>query len=430
MSLKTCLNLAGEGLIAVLEPGAGYVPTVGYEVAHDVGRWWDAILRLEAATGFAIPADAESAALENLKLLMDNPDHLLMNTERVPAPKNNIKRNPHNYREAFLALNALIRWRDDDWAREKALALVESMDRCLNEEGRLDFSRSKLWGQIPETPDISHLELGDSWFDSTPTSGRALEGLIPLYETTREPAVLALATRIAEFQYQSITRFDGQLRPEFLDAGHQGHNHSYHGTLKGLLRYGLLTGRSGYVAAVNSTYRNGIRTRIVHRSGWTPHDLGQYRFTNEAGDPVADPASAGDSAQIALWLATEAGQTDLLDDVYRLVGFRLLPAQMTREEWESQPEAERHPRDLGSWRIHPCPHANKGTTPDVHAAVLHSLIDIDQTLPDLSEQLENHQEEQEWEEPMPSGKVYSFLAVGYHITRCSPTEEPLPYYPG
>lgn len=430
MSLKPYLHLAGEGLVAVLEPEAGYVPNVGYEVAHDVGRWWDAILRLEATTGFTIPGEVEAAALENLKALLDNPDHILMNTERIPAPKDKIKRNPHNYREAFLALNALIRWRDNNWAREKALALVESMDRCLDEEGRLDFSRSNLWGRVRETRDISHLELGDAWFDSTPTSGRALEGLVPLYETTRDPAVLNLATRIAEFQYQSIIRPDGQVRPEFLDSGHQGHNHSYHGTLKGLLRFGLLTGRSGYVAAVNSTYRNGVRNRIVYPSGWTPHDLGQYRFVNTHGDPVADPASAGDSAQIALWLALEVGQLDLLEDVYRLVGFRLLPAQMSRDEWESQPEADRHPRDLGSWRIHRCPHANKGTTPDVHAAVLHTLCDIDASVPDLLERMDRHTDEQKWDEQMPSGKIYSFEAVGYRITRCTPAEEPFPYYPG
>jgi hypothetical protein len=95
---------------------------------------------------------------------------------------------------------------------------------------------------------------------------------------------------------------------------------------------------------------------------------------------VADPASAGDSAQIALWLALRTGADDLLDDVERLVRARLLPTQLTDEEIALNPAQGFKARDRGSWRIHGECHAEKGCTPDVHAAVIHTLCDIQQNI--------------------------------------------------
>ena len=48
------------------------MPTGGYEVAHDTGRWWDAMLRLEEAIGFIIPDELEEALLRNLKTLTES----------------------------------------------------------------------------------------------------------------------------------------------------------------------------------------------------------------------------------------------------------------------------------------------------------------------------------------------------------------------
>lgn len=68
MDLRSRLDLAGNALLGMLIPDQELMPVGGYESAHDLGRWWDAILRLEEATGFAIPAELEAASLRNLKL--------------------------------------------------------------------------------------------------------------------------------------------------------------------------------------------------------------------------------------------------------------------------------------------------------------------------------------------------------------------------
>jgi hypothetical protein len=78
--LKTAMRLAGENLLYCLDRDNGLIPfwelTTARDYtaqmrrfwpAHNLGRWWDAMLRLEQATGFEIPADVEAAMLHNLQ---------------------------------------------------------------------------------------------------------------------------------------------------------------------------------------------------------------------------------------------------------------------------------------------------------------------------------------------------------------------------
>lgn len=376
-SLQARLELAGNCLLAWPDPEREHLLFGGYEVAHDTGRWWDAVLRLEEAIGFAIPPFLEGAMLRNLQRLTDNPDGLLMNHPAVPGLADKLKINPHNFREAFIAFTALVRRRDSAWARQAGRRLLQTMDHCLGPDGRFDFTRLRCWGQVPATRDPSHSETrrGD-WFDATATSGRSLEALLWFHEATGEPLALELAGRVARHHLQNSTRADGQVRPEILDPENAGHDHSYLGTLRGLLLYGLRTGERAYIDTVAATWRHGVRHRLVRESGWAPHDLGKTRFPNGRGDPVADPASAGDAAQIALWLALHAGQLDLLDDAERLVRARLLPAQMTAADLPPDTAPVLRARLLGGWAIHGPPHAGKGTTLDVLAAVAHTFCDL------------------------------------------------------
>ncbi|MDD5707933.1 MAG: hypothetical protein PHR35_18600 [Kiritimatiellae bacterium] len=375
MDLRQRLELSGTGLMAMLDREHEYLPTQGYECAHDLGRWWDAALRLEETVGFAIPAELEAASLRNLQLLTDNPDRLLMNNEAIPFLKGKAGINPHNFRETLLAFGGLVRWRRNQWARVAALQLVGAMSKALRPDGSFAFEAFGSWGRAPFTQDPSHTEAKrGGWFDGTATSGRAIEALVWLYETTCEPRVLELARRIAEHHLANSTCLDGSMRPAIVDPENVGHNHSYHGTLRGLLLFGLLTGQHHYVEVIEATYRKAVRLRLVHESGWAPHDLGKLRFPNAQGDPVAEPSSAGDSAQLALWLALRAGHDDLLDDVERLVRARLLPMQVTEDDMRTKPG--HHPREMGAWGVYGSCHAEKRCTPDVHAAVIHSLCDI------------------------------------------------------
>jgi hypothetical protein len=264
MNLTAVLRLAGAGLHAMPEPEHEGFITRGYEAAHDHGRWWDAALRLEATIGLPIPAATETTARENLRRLTANPDRLLCNRPDIPCLRAKAKLNPHNFRETFLAYGALIRWRRSDWAHHAALTLVAAMHRALRPDGRLDCTRLGLAGQVPMTYDPSHTERPDDpWFDGTATSGRALEALVWLHELTGEPTMLALAERIAEHHLRTSINRDGTLRAEIVAPDNVGHNHSYHGTLRGLLLYGLHTGQREFTNTVAATYRSGDRFSLV-----------------------------------------------------------------------------------------------------------------------------------------------------------------------
>lgn len=360
VDLRPVMRRAAACCLAWLNPEQQFLPTGGYEVAHDTGRWWDAMLRYEAATGDRIPEAAEAAMMKNLRALTDNPAALL--TAQLC--------NPHNLRETLLAYTALVKYRQDPWAREQAVKLIATTSRLLEADGQLDYAALAPLTGKPLTKDllmITRVPAGQ-WFNATGSTGRMIEALVWFHEVTGDEPALQLAGRLARVNLAMIIDPSGRIRPELLDPTHVGHHHSYCGTLRGLLRYGLATGDRAYVEAVAQTYRKGLWGSVISHSGWTPHDQGKIRFADKEGDPIGEHGSCGDIVQLALWLALEAGQTDLLDDVERLIRARLIPSQITDPK---------NPRRDGAWGVYSHPFGF-GSILDVFAAVLHSLADVQQ----------------------------------------------------
>jgi len=377
MNLKERMELAGQCLLALPEPKEEYLIVGGHEVAHDTGRWWDAVLRLEEAIGFTIPTELEESMLCNFQWLTDNPDGLLMNRPDIAATREEAKIDPHNFREGLLAFTALVHYRKNAWAEEAGHRLLETMDRCLEDDGRLDVTKLKCWGDIPFTPDPCQRATDTvEWCHTTISSGRSLEAVVGFYKETADDLALDVAPRIAQRHLTHFTNPDGTIRKEITDPKNRGHNHSLHGTLRGLYLYGRLTSQREFTEAVSATYRNGLRESVVKESGWMPHDMGMTMWPNDEGDPYAETASVGDSAQMALWLAMDLGHQDLLDDVERLVRARIFPAQITPDDARANPDREFTPKQIGGWGSHRPAHAATRCLPDVVAAVSHSLCDI------------------------------------------------------
>lgn len=367
-SLRSSMDRAAGCCLAWLNPDQEYLPTGGYELAHDTGRWWDAMLRYEAATGARVPEQAEAAMMKNLHTLTDNPAALLMNTARLPGPAEKIKVNPHNFRETMLAYTALVRFRKSDWARNQGHRLVETIAMLLESDGQLNYEKlaAVAGGPLSTDPLMTQRSPTGEWFNATATTGRAIEAIVWFHEATGDALAMELARRLAEVHLRQTIDPAGTVRAELRDPNHVGHTHSYCGTLRGLLLYGLATGERQYIDAVAATYRHGFWGAAISHSGWTPHDQGKTRFADKEGDPIGEHASCGDVAQIALWLALRDGQTDLLDDVERLTRARLLPSQLI--------DAKNGRRD-GAWGVYSHPFGY-GAILDVFAAVLHSLADF------------------------------------------------------
>ena len=379
LTLEVSLRLAGKHLLGILNPEDNYLPywqlTVkeDYEAAflrwwpaHNIGRWLDAMLRLEEAIGFEIPAEIDAAMQENARRFFENPDHISLDPNPGHLYSNSAAREPlwdlHSLREGMLALNALVRWRKSDWAAAMGRKMVQSLDAKLRDDGTWDLEKFDAC-QKRGTQVIHNLNPSD-------THGRMLEALVWFYEATGDVEVLRFADRIARWHFANSTQPNGSIPATAI----ADHTHSYLGMLRGLLLYGRLTHQHEYVERVAAAYRVNI-ARVVYESGYTSHNMVEESF--------GETTSPGDAAQLALWL-TQEGYSEFLDDADRLVRSRILPSQIldTPALAPSAASGGDTVRNLeqriigGYGGCHHHPHGGKRAVTDVTAADVHTLIDI------------------------------------------------------
>lgn len=315
MDLQPYLHLAGQNLLNCLNPEANYLPywhmTVDAEsraeycfrkhcTGHNIGRWWNAMLRLEASTGFEIPPAIERAMVDNSWRLADNPSGIFLE---------DIDQNDsatwyiHSYRETMLAHGLLVQYRGDQQAEQYGLRAIAQMSRASHDLDRWDFSYGREVPQLVKTPTRPAY-----------THGRAIEGLLCFYEATGAEAAIEEVERLAEYHMKHTVNPDGSLA-----TGCGDHTHSYLNTLRGLVLLASLHNRRNWLDTLYATYKNALCAMIT-RSGFVTHDIGAH-FSG-------DIASTGDIAQIALLLWDQFEDPSLLDDVERLIRARMVPAQV------------------------------------------------------------------------------------------------------
>ena len=255
--LRESMEMGGRHLLGWLNPERDYLPTGSWCITHDLARLWDALLRLEDATGFVIPGHLEGAMLRNLHWLSDNPDGLLF----VPpglnwqAPKFEL----HTVREGILTFSALVQYRNNRWAREAGHRYLETMRRCLGPDGRwdvlkFDYARHFVVADGQSVDDVFTHANGP---DLTVSHGRSIEALVWFYRSTGDQLALDLAEQLASYHLAHSTTTDGAIPKAIADEANQGDRQSFLYTLCGLLQFGLLTHQSAYTDAVLRTYPDG-----------------------------------------------------------------------------------------------------------------------------------------------------------------------------
>ena len=380
MKLKESMELGGEHLLGWLDPERDYLPTGSWAITHDLARWWDAMLRLEATTGFVIPGHLEGASLRNLHWLTDNPDGLLWVPPGLDWQR--MRFEFHSFREGILTFAALARFRGSAWAKEAGHRYLESIDRALEPDfswnvQAFEYARHFADGENVEP---GHTPENETRFQLTVSHGRCIEALIWFYQWTGDPLAMELADGLAGFHLAYATNAAGTV-PEYLaaaDSG-QGDRQSYLYTLCGLLLYGMMTHQSEYVDAVVRTYRAGVPD-LVNECGWVAHDLGRLVFPDQTGNPLANTESTGAAARLALWLAVYTGNAACYDDVERLVRARLFPGQTTEADRRNNPGLEIGERAMGGWGGNDYPHAGKGFNPSGTAEIVHTMSAIYQNV--------------------------------------------------
>ena len=373
LTLRQAMELAGRNLVDTLSPAHGGMPFWNVEIdrggraacnmsypSHNVGRWWDALLRLEAATGFAIPAEAEAVMLRHLESLFDNP--LSVCGFLISQPQSHWKLvagwvDDHSHRESLLALACLARYRGSRWALEQGRRVVAALDGYIHEDGTWDggamADRAHRGGVEIDPAEAGKASCRE--LTGTESHGRLIEALLEFFEVSGCEGAMRLAARLAEFHYDNITRADGSVA-----AAGDLHTHSLFGTYRGLLLYGCMTRQHQYIERIARTYRETVRTS-VKESGFISHDW--------TLDTRGETTSPGDAAQLALWLA-RLGYGEFLDDAERIVRARILPSQITEKpgltpmaEDGRDEHARLDERVLGAFGgMHRHPHGLPGST--------------------------------------------------------------------
>ena len=381
LTLRQSMELAGTNLLSSLSPNDDHLPLWSvtiepdlrarrrmYWPEHNIGRWWDALLRLEALTGFAIPEDMEAAMLRHVASCLDNPLSVCASLDTSASCFDD-----HSQREILLALAALVRWRKNDWAAQAGHRMVLALDRFIQDDGAWDRTlmnetAAKGGRHVDVPPAGAEADRPRPGIELTGSHGRMIEALLELYTATGDVDAMRLAARLARFHLQASTRPDGTV-PE-----HSGyvHTHSLFGTYRGLLMYGQLTRQRQYIERIAETYARTVRTRVF-QSGFISHDWGS--------EQKGETTSPGDAAQLALWLA-RLGYGEFLDDAERIVRARLLPSQITSRLGLKPAANEDAQTDLDALVVgafggmHTHPHGGILPTTDITAADLHTLCDI------------------------------------------------------
>ena len=372
MNVEDRLLLSGRNLLGSLSRDDGYLPywhmavdgELGamyqfrpYCTGHNVGRWWNTMLRLERAAGFEVPVEMEAAMLESSRRLSDNASGIFL--EDVD-PRDPATWYIHSYRETMLSVGLLVECRGSGRAAEWGNRAIEGMSRASRDlmEWRFSFDGGPVRAKHGKSAAPAY------------THGRAIEGLLCFHAATREPAALEEAERLADFHFGHLVNADGSL------AGGCGHHtHSYLNTLRGLLMLAVLQGSRERQELIYKTYREAV-SGMITRSGFVTHDIGD-RYGG-------DIASAGDIAHIALLLWDLFADPGLLDDAERIARARLFPAQV-REPVPIRPAEAADSRDC--YRDLPnrfvgaiggsVGHVSGQTcVTDFTAAALHSLIEL------------------------------------------------------
>lgn len=369
--LVPAMELAGKNLLDCLNRDADMLPNWSLDVdetyhahflfhrpVHNIGRWWDAMLRLEESIGFLIPPEQEAAMLKNIMRFYDNPDHFCIEPDGIESVGSCLF-DDHSMRESLLALCVLIRRRGSIWAKQTGHLMLETVDRFLCEDCSCDKTVFEYYTRHPEFVSVG---------DPTHTHGRLIEALILFFELTGDTLAFRLAERLAEWHFAHSTKPDGTI--DGLDIHH---SHSYMGTLRGLFLYGKLTGQRKYIDRVKLSYDVTVCS-MFYKSGFLPHDIG--------ADVKGETTCPGDAAQLALWFALD-GDPKYLDDAERYVRTRILPTQIT-ESPKLIPDgegadiyADLDDRILGGFGgVYKRTHGGKYSITDVTAADVHSLTDI------------------------------------------------------
>lgn len=291
---------------SLVRPTAGFGFHPIHSEAHIPGRHLNALLNAEAALGIRI----DEAVIEKHEraafFSYSGPVALPLNRDTIGGRLVNFA--PHNIREGFHALYALVAYRASGRAHDMAESSIAAIFDLWDPKN--GWNRPRLEGALG-------LKIID--FDSPFIGGvaRAIGPLVKYYRVTNSAPALHLATVLKDKAIGEYFPASGECDLSRLGT----HTHSITCVLSSLAQLADTTRDASLMDRVKAFYDNGLH-QIRNDLGWSP----------ENGGPNANPDrgeanNTGDILETALILG-RWGYTACYHDAERILRGHLLPSQL------------------------------------------------------------------------------------------------------
>ncbi len=219
--------------------------------AHVPGRFLNALLTAEDILGINLDKEAEDKITRAAFLAYEGTLPLPLNRNEIGGRPVNFM--PHNIREGFHALYALVRYRDSQQARELAESGIDAIFKYWQASSGWDYQRLESDHQIVVQKPHNFLN----------GPGRSIGSLVKYYQATEYGPALDLAIALKD---KAVTEYFSQ-DGSYEDA-HGVHCHSTTSVLSSLAQLGDLTGDLTLRDRVKAFYDNSL-WEIRDAFGWS-----------------------------------------------------------------------------------------------------------------------------------------------------------------
>jgi hypothetical protein len=311
--------------------------------SHVPGRHLNALLAAEHVFGIHVAEDVIEKHARAAFFSYSGPIAVPLNRDRIGGSLNRFL--PHNIREGFHALYALVRFRKSARARELAEKSIADINRYWNPERGWD--RAALEGRLG----LKVIEWPAPFITGL---ARAIGPLVKYYRATGYAPALELAITLKERALLNTFGPGGGW-----ELGAYGtHTHSTTCTMSSLAQLADVTSDAVLMARVKSFFDNGLK-QISDEIGWS--------IENTSPDSLPDRGESnntGDILETALLLG-RWGWSEYYGVAERILRAHLLPSQLRDVSFIQEPlnprgedgkrsMAQRH---LGAWGF-PAPYGH------------------------------------------------------------------------
>lgn len=292
---------------SMIRPEAKLAWNASHSEAHVPGRHLNALLNAEDVLGIALNEGAVEKHRRAAFYSYGGALPLPLNREHKDGAP--VRAIPHNVREGFHALYALVQFRGDERARQLAEDSIAWILAHWNPKTEWDQAAIERAGlkliQSENEPFLIGL-------------ARSIGPLVKYYRATRHGPALELALALADKACREFFLDDGGFDP----ARFGTHTHSTTCTMSGLAQLAELLDDHALLARVKAFYDNGL-WQIRDALGWVIEATHRQGLDADVGEVN----NTGDIVETALILGA-AGYAGCYADAERILRCHLLPAQV------------------------------------------------------------------------------------------------------